>query len=597
MIEIWLPGRFSKRPRKSNIKSTILLASEELDRLQSLAGEWTQHAQYIPLSPDNESKLGEDIDTVFDDLLSRDVDGVLWQTHLGARNPFAFPYLVRCRLIASCLLALSGQEKENYLLLVTSPSVARTLKREILKKTKRQVCLTGVPPLWIYFAALRGRQFVHALRFLKSIILTKKTKKNELPSRHSILLKTWVTQDCINRPAPYLNRNFGEFQNFLVHENRQVWVWPQFHLLKDTKSAAVAKLRDKGIKVIHDLELLRLSPSLKVVSRLFRASKLQGNAVTLEIDTTDVLRECHLQTGIYQESLVLASAGAVLSELKNQESLPGAIYFPYESNLAENALISEVRRMGLETKLLAFQHSVWFRKHSGMELSKALRQRQPFPDRIITSGHEYLRILEFAGYPRSILFEGCNLRFTAANRRDEPLNDSGSRDDKNSLAVLIHQFPGQAVAMIRWIARRGALSRRYRLLLKPHPALSSQWLEALCHEYGLENFEIVEGPIDQTIARSWAVLTSRSSVSYLEIISSGHLVIVPCLEAVIDLDTLWESASHVIFAMEPEEIVRIAEKSSSQKLLLREYGKDVGRRYFEPVSDRRMTSFSNFIST
>ena len=156
-----------------------------------------------------------------------------------------------------------------------------------------------------------------------------------------------------------------------------------------------------------------------------------------------------------------------------------------------------------------------------MFLNKEEIPYHPLPDRIITSGRTYKKILVQAGFPENIVYLGKNLRFVNS---EISLNNKIKQLHTKKYFLLPLTFDTDLALELIYKIHKSLynINFNYQLLIRRHPLIKYDVIDKFIKEINLKNYQYADtGIIQDWISKSNIVITTGGSVVLLETIISG----------------------------------------------------------------------------
>jgi hypothetical protein len=428
-------------------------------------------------------------------------------------------------------------------------------------------------------------------RFLKN------ERLHEAPPGERYLLRSWVTADCLDGEGRYKDRNFGVLPNYLREQGKDVWILPMFFNLNQREILSYMKaLSVSGQKFLFPDQYLTIPDIIKTLMDGVKTVYLDLKG--LEFDgrnMTGFFKSLNQSTSLSPALLSLNSVKYLIKKFSEKGIGIDRFVYPFENNPAEKTFLRAVRRYYPGSKIIGFQHTVWYKEQLGMYLHPLETGCHPLPDQIVCGGRRYPEILEMAGFPAQILCPGPNLRYTAVNRafKPETFHESGQR----SVLIILNFDFNQTMELLEKVGAALQTFKNVKIYIKAHPMSRMKELEEFLLNIRFPKYEWASGTVQQWLARVHAVFMTGGSVSNLETIVTGIPLLRVSLGSNFDFDPLWDEYPFSPLLSEPEEIADYLDKAFrmnlSARMKLLEFGRQIANSYFEPVTAETIKVFLN----
>jgi surface carbohydrate biosynthesis protein (TIGR04326 family) len=268
--------------------------------------------------------------------------------------------------------------------------------------------------------------------------------------------------------------------------------------------------------------------------------------------------------------------------------------YPCENNSTEKTLILGIRQYYPQSKIIGFQHTVWFKEQLGFFLLPDEISYHPLPDYIVCSGSKYPGILKKAGFPEKILLPGPNLRYTAVNQ-DLKFNQAGRGNKIKKTLIILNYDTIHNLELLEKTGKALKLRNDVKVYIKAHPTTPVKRIDAFLGEIDFPAYEWATGSVQDGVIDSDLVFMTGGSVSNMETMATGVPLIRVSLENNFDFDCLWDEYPFAPFTSSIKEISHYMDKAFQMTAKERErliaFGKEVVKNYFEPVSEKNQKVF------
>jgi len=525
---------------------------------------------------------------------------VYWGNQVASRNSASIP-LLKYLTYFNCAKELMAHAHSRIILVCDSPALMKVIKEEA--KDQGFSCHIKWFPsdvlswLKIYFTVfLKGAYFFTSgvMKWWYARLLKNQRMGNQSHAERYIL-RSWVTRGNLDNEGRYKDRNFGVLPGYLNEQGKDVWILPMFFNLDKSIFAQLKLMARSHQKFIFPEQYLSILD-------LFRTLRDGVRAISLDLDGCEfggrdfslVVKEIHLKSSLSPNLMSLNSVKYLIKNFAKREIRIDRFIYPIENNASEKPFILSIRRYYPHSKITGFQHTVWFKEQLGMYLDPEEVKYHPLPDQIVCSGTRYIDILQKAGFPGRLLVPGPNLRYTMVNQSFKWDYESVPNGGGNILIVLNFDLD-QSMEVLEKAGMALSQVRSATIYIKAHPDSPVKQLEGFLRDIQFPAYEWATGTVQEWVVRANVVIMTGGSVSNLETMATGVPLLRVSLGSNFDFDPLWDEYPFSGFVDSPDEIARYIDgafhMNSSERDRLAEFGEEVVKGYFEPVSPENLKVF------
>ena len=217
---------------------------------------------------------------------------------------------------------------------------------------------------------------------------------------------------------------------------------------------------------------------------------------------------------------------------------PARVIVPWEGHSWEHALAHGIREHLPDTRLIGYDNVNFSRLALSLYPARSEIGVRPLPDRVVTNGEAFRRILVSEGFPERMVRRGCALRHSYLWERDEPSTIAGLRDDRFEVLVATSIDFAQSVELVEKAVAAFGGDDRYVVRVKCHPAVDAGAVRRFAR--GSErhrNVAFVETPIPELLSSASVMLYTYSVVAY-EALAHEVAPLFVRSEGFLDLDQL-----------------------------------------------------------
>lgn len=384
----------------------------------------------------------------------------------------------------------------------------------------------------------------------------------------TVLLFTWVDRRNFAEDGSYRDPHLGLLPSLLRERGCRVAYVPRvLHAL--SFEDAVDRLLGTGETVFFPETYTRLD-DLRESARLARAfapsipvdGKIDGVPISrLARQDVELHRSAHAVALSY-DPLVRGLAGAGVR--------PARIVHTCEGHTWEQALAWSVRKYLPGTKVIGYENVNMSRLALSMIPAQAELGLRPLPDRIVTNGPAYARVLLEEGLPDELIRVGCALRHSYL--WEEPAEPPTRRAGAVRVLAATDSAFGQAVELVEKAANASGGAGGYEVTVKCHPMLRAGSVrDSLGQAARRDNVRFSDKPISELLRSADLMLYTYSVVCY-EALARGVPPVFVQAESVLDLDQLEPYEELRRQARAPEQIRRMsAEVAATDEAGLRDW--------------------------
>jgi hypothetical protein len=349
------------------------------------------------------------------------------------------------------------------------------------------------------------------------------------------LLFTWVDGRSLTAGGAYQDPHFGSLPRLLRDAGQRVAFVPHFLPGAPVERLAKGLLASGETLLFPELFLEGAdvgdcrARAESFAPELDPDAELGGvPATALAREQVDSLRWMHAWVLSYERVV----RGLVAAGVR-----PKRVFLPYEGHSWEQVVAWAFRRYAPGTEIVGYDNVNFSRLALSMYPAESEYGRRPLPDRVVTNGETFRRVLEEEGYPPESVRVGCALRHEYVwSGRSEP--NARSAGGATEVLVATSIDSGQSVELIEAALDAFGGDERYRVTVKLHPAVDGRTVRALLGPSAeAANVRFDPAPIPELLTRADVLLYKYTVVCY-EALAQG----VPCVfvksETGLDLDQL-----------------------------------------------------------
>lgn len=512
-----------------------------------------------------------------------------WSSELAAKNPYHFFFVRLCLLAVARKLINEGFNK-NTLIICSTPALFdniavyakkqrtvwqhflwwgllpdyQSLKLNAFEMIKTLVHI--IPPIetaaqysYVYKIILETD-----LRYRHNILARYNAKQPaDFSGKGTILFFTWVDRRSFSEDSKYTDLFFNPLVQMLKDKGYKVAFVPRIYSTIPFEEA-VQRLIQTGETFFFIEQFITQKDinTCKKQQNIFTPA-IPENATIGGIPVFSLAQENVCRTRALMSDSLLSEP--LVTAMQAKGIMPHQIVHICEGHSWEQALSWSVHRHMPGTKVIGYDNGTFSRLVLSMYPAKNEYGIRPLPDRIVTNGLLFEKVLHEEGFPPAMVKVGCALRQTYLwNESVQDLN-SPPRSMKHHINILIATAMGlgDSVELIAKAARAFGGNDRYELLIKCHPltnvnAVKRYFTDHINHN----NIHFTSLQMSELLPTSHIILYTYTSVCYDALIH-GVVPIYVRAENFLNLDKLDSTPDIRWTVTTPEDLRKTVEEIMS----------------------------------
>ncbi|MEW6482577.1 MAG: hypothetical protein AB1397_06225 [bacterium] len=602
--------------RISDKKLIRIIADKKIDWWIYLGSNYETHLHYCSIIPKSVKKIGmgrslqsvaKKLRRPFIDLigdLGEKYDSLTWWcSRISEKNP-----LVSSLFLKICYFFLLKDivaNKEGNILIISLSSVLNNLIAKELGKDGCRINWIGNKPSYCIITI--KRLFVEVLKcalfFLfenikRSII----AKQQSLPlpdkkeGKKTLVLHSWYDEGCFEGNA-IKHRYFGDLSEMAISKGYQVIIIPEIYNIKRSYKEALRfmlKNTSKDKFYVPKEYFFRMIDYFNAVKVVFSQIMFKFNNVELlGLDISELLWEAKLSNLDCNSSMNYFFVKEIA-----RKNIPIDIFIDtFEYMIQERSFQAGMKKYYPHAKRIGYMHFPLSPNLLCSFISKKEANYIPLPDKIVLSGEFFREILLREGYPQEILVSGPAIRYQYLWKSIIDKKEA-KKEDKPEKHIVLLPLPITRADSLEICLKVSAALRNIdniEIWLKPHPFMSEKKIKAIISKYHLpENYIIVKEEISKLLPSVSVGIVAVSS-SALDLAVSGIPIVRIGSEKNLNIDPLDWLQEIKEPAYDSEEIRNQVEEAlnlgEDERNELMEKGKELLKKYFNPVNDKTMEAF------
>lgn len=541
-----------------------------------------------------------------------------WASELAAKNPYSRLYIRLCLLGVGREIIRRGFDRPT-LTVCSSPALYEEIVHFARESGVRVQPLVGSSvQSWVLTVSKMGWRYVwgtyRRLRLLTARILgrEKETFTNDPSYRRRLLLQkgvaingvfagndtvllfTWVDHRNFTDEGRYRDPHLGPLAEMLRQEGYRVAYVPRV-LPNLPFGEIVDRLRKTGEQLFFP-ELYISDEERRFCHR--RAREFEP-VVPPELRVADIPAHRLARENFEEKRQNLAGTltyERLVANLHVAGVRPRQIIHTFEGHSWEQVLAWSVRRHMSETGIIGYDNGNFSRMALCLYPARCEHGVRPLPDRIVTNGPLFRKILLADNFPPSLVTVGCGLRHT--HLWDGPAaRHRSNHDDTGAIRILVATAMGlgDTVELVSKALEAFAGDRNYEVIVKFHPALDEKLvIRHLGKVPKHDNVRFVPSPIQELLPCVDIMLYTYSVVCY-EALHKGIPPIFVKSESFLNLDQLDANPKLRWEATTPEDLCRVAREiaamSPEERHVWQRRAAEVVRAALAPITPESVHAF------
>ncbi len=500
---------------------------------------------------------------------------------LGERSPFASPfYLDLCRAIA---LVKAAREGGRHLILVDEGRFGRTLVA-LCQDNGLSARWHGASASWNGWSrGLRAHAgFLRAWFRQWRAISRAPCVADELTLRHPWLM-SWAEGEF----APGSDRHLGKLADSLRLSDFKIgWLYSPVAWLYPIEAIALAVERSSRIEPAALVgQFLRLADLVRAYGRLVTFPLAIKRQLSIgEVDVSRLLRQA-MHRELASPRLVAAALYERLAYALTRRGLaPRALFYTFENQPWEKAMLAGFRRALPGTMLIGVQHAPLAERHLCAHPSRRQWRDGTTPDLLVTIGDVFRERLVALGAPAERIVVGGALRHADLLAKQ---SSSTPEPGMQRLVLLTCSMdPRESLELACKAIAATAPIPDVRLVVNFHPMIEENIRAAirtrLARLVDCYRVEFVDGAAAQWLARAHLLIYSASSTG-LEGAMAGVPTIFVGSDIMLDTDPMAEARTAKCRSPEQlrRQIVTLLNDAEARRAAI-ETGRDFVARSLSP---------------
>lgn len=522
-----------------------------------------------------------------------------WATGTSAKNQFGSKLFENLYLL-HIILGIIKQDKIDNLVIINLPPILynslisycdknkikyKVLKRGILSSLEKIKSAANYTSNLLFFILLTWKQIYIAKRAFKN-----KFKKEVEKKENYYVIRTWFYPGTLENKG-YIDSFFGVLPSYLIRKGEKLIVIAG---VMGEYRPIVKKISGQKDYLIFPLELFLnyLDPVWALAEMLLHRVKIEGEIDFNGIDVSDTIRR-ELDKEFAGVSPVFNYLNFYcIKRLLSRVKIHNFITI-YENNAWERMCILALRKYSPGTFIICYQHPPLSEASVNMMISNHEKDIMPMPDRINTIGKINKKWLEqYGNYNPDLIHESCALRL-------EEIYSTGPapRGFSHKILIILGGINNRAIDMINFVHKGMKDLNKYRIEIRPHPALPFQVLSDKL-DFNMSKSSLFSISTNQSVIKDLQeadiVLYDASTIS-LQALNIGIPVIHIVLRDILSFDPLfqcnflkWTVAKEEELLPTIERIYQLSdEEFQRQQREAQTYIKD----YIYPCTEEKLSEF------
>jgi hypothetical protein len=500
-----------------------------------------------------------------------------WVSRLSERNPMVSPLFLRCCYLVTALELLRESEED---LLIVSDSAA------LLDSIAREARASG----WKVERRGEAEEVHNAFQSLLRIaVFTWRWMRRTRGSAarvDGILLRTWLDESSFGGDGTLHDRYFTKLSSWLQARGHRVTIMPVLMNLRRSEREAWRWLAASGRNILDRWTLHGAGDVARAIMACASQLRIRFQSVHIaEIDATALFEEERQRSLFDTGSLDAALWYTLPKRLAKRGDRVTLFLDLFENMITEKPLLAGFREFMPSTRIVAFQHAVPAPLLVSIFVPAEEVDFAPLPDRILTNGSFFTRVLVDAGLPAALAGEAPALRYEYIHEMNDAVHGDG-------VLVPLPLPLDDAVELLAKVHAALSADSTIPVLVKPHPMSD---LSDVLRTAGIDgvpaHWTIASGDMKSALRRAKVVVTLGSSTAF-EAVAAGWSVVTVGRDAALDQNPLqwFPEIDHTVY--EPDAIHAAVRSALAGKGESPEATAAMLRAAFNPVTDEALEVFA-----
>jgi len=486
-----------------------------------------------------------------------------WASSVSERSPYNSKTFLHSCYIKTCTDILKKYPDESFVVFVEKRAVRQSLLKNIEDRNLEHrgefmESFRGAFRNLRHFILYKGWFLLSSVYRTVTAKYAYRMQKRFIPQRSLVMIHTWVDKRSFDEKGAYRESYFGKLPEYLKKHSKNVVIVP--HIL------GTVPYRETVNKMVKsDLVFLLPHSSLSVsdVFKVFFETLVNKpkKAVFLRFENIEI-------SELIFEDLKNDWNGArvafdlliyhFVQRLKEKRIPIDTVIYPYENQIWEKVLCAAMRRFYPSAYLVGYQHTTIYKMYLNYFLSKHEVDILPFPNKIITNGRRYKKVLTESGYPEGKVVQGGAIRYAYSLKPSA--HEDRKKVDKHVVLVTPSVGEADAVELIWKVLKAYGSRDEYKVIIKCHPTMPFERISKRLKVELPRHFSISDRSVVDLLKES-DVLLYTYSTTCVEAIAAGVPVVHVESDFSVDLDPLDFDPEARPSARNPEEIVKRVEEA------------------------------------
>lgn len=386
--------------------------------------------------------------------------------------------------------------------------------------------------------------FILLLRHIITLYLTCYKKDDRKLHNVTVIVDSYILEDSLDKYGDFKNRYFSELHETLNNAGIITAILPVFcGIVLRNYSAILKRIRKSKARFVLPEDYLTVYDYfVTFINALKRFRHFEKVQPFLGIDIQPLVNELNW-TNACSPPFIAAMVLYRLPMRLYEAGLSPSLYINWgENQTTHRAFIMGFHKYLPKTEIVGGKPFIAPMNHLNLFGTESERLFGVSPDRVVTCGEKFRDI--FSIYDKKGIYEvGASFRYGYLLDLVRERDNCHSKDNEDRTIAVLLPYPIEASRHLITISRKAlnnAMAQGWKVLIKPHPAMTKDMAVSLLGEADFENknIEMTWQDIPTLLLKSFAIVTYESSTAF-EAICLGIPVVVMGMTVGLDFNVVY----------------------------------------------------------
>lgn len=528
-----------------------------------------------------------------------------WASALSEKNPFVSRvFLYSCYIKVGQQIIESQEPERPLVFLVENNCLRQDLAQNLLHLPGRELRL--MKP----FAEdiLNKLKDSHTLLLKKSffilnsafrILIANSNKPSQVEIKkygeRPTFILTWANLRSFDENNNYRDSFFGELPSKLKARGNNVVIVPYVLGGLSIYKECIKKMRQSDEKFLPLESFLKISDTLRIALKELASVPKRRRYPPFEgLEISEIIFNEYRGDWIETRRTALLLFKEVIKNWKAAEIPVDVLILTFENRIREKIINIALKELYPSAYVIGYQHSTVSKMYLDHFFSRYESSILPFPDRLVTNGEYYERLLRESGYDAKKIVCGGAIRYSNLLR----LTDMtvSKKDGMHTPTILVTPSisMNESLELVWKVSNAFRDKPQYHIIIKCHPLMPFHLFAKKLGAPLPPHFSVSDAQIEDLVKTS-DVLIYTTSTTCVEALALGVPVLHVGSDFIIDMDVLdfkpeirYSARNKDTIREKIEEALRITHEDLLEK---RKEWKKVVSEMFGPVTEQTYDLF------